>query len=119
MKWKLDKNRPICPQIKEQICVRIANGEFKPAERLLSVREVAALAGVNPNTVQKSFSELEEIGIISSRRGSGWYVGENADEAKEAVFKIAKEKTKAYIGDMKLLGISSEEIIKYIEGETK
>ena len=49
MTWTLDKNRPLCPQICEQVCVRIATGEFLPNSRILSVREMAIAAGVNPN----------------------------------------------------------------------
>ena len=59
MQWTLDKSRPICPQICEQICLAVANGEFAAGEKLFSVREVALMLGVNPNTVQKSFEELE------------------------------------------------------------
>ena len=66
MNWTLDKSRPICPQICELISVAIANGEFAANEKLLSVREVALLAGVNPNTVQKSFEDLERRGVIHS-----------------------------------------------------
>ena len=44
MSWNLDKNRPICPQLCEQISVKIACGELKPGEKLMSVREVALSA---------------------------------------------------------------------------
>ena len=52
MKNTLDKKRPICPQLCEQICVNIACGRYKEGERMPSVREMALEAGVNPNTVQ-------------------------------------------------------------------
>ena len=71
MRWLIDKERPICPQINEQIAARIALGEFRPADRLASVRDVAVAAGVNPNTVQKAFESLEAEGLIYSVRGSG------------------------------------------------
>ena len=80
MGWNLDKKRPLCPQICEQICVLISKGELKPGERLMSVREVAVSASVNPNTVQKSFEQLEQRGVIYSKRGSGWYVAESGAE---------------------------------------
>lgn len=115
MGWNLDKNRPICPQICEQICVKIAVGELGPNERLLSVRDVAVVAGVNPNTVQKSFEQLEQQGLIYSVRGSGWFVGENADLARETVRKLISDKTKTYFDDMWRLGLNSEQVKDYIK----
>ena len=88
MKWELDKSRAICPQICEQLCVFIASGKLSSGAKLFSVREVAVSAGVNPNTVQKSFEQLEQKGIIYSVRGSGWYVGENVSSAKEMVNEL-------------------------------
>ena len=76
MDWIIDKNRPICPQISEQLCLEIAKGKFEPFEKLPSVREIAMAAGVNPNTVQRSLDELERSGVIYSVRSSGWFVSE-------------------------------------------
>lgn len=113
MKWELDKNRPICPQICEQLCARIAVGEFKPNDRLLSVRAVAVEAGVNPGTVQKAFEQLEAEGLIYSMVGSGWYVGESIDAAKETVGKMVKQKTGSYFESMRRLGMTNDETKKY------
>lgn len=115
MSWKLDKTRPICPQICEQICVKIASGEFEPNERLMSVREVAVTAGVNPNTVQKSFEQLDAKGIIYSVRGSGWYVSAQTETAKDEVSELIRSKTADYFGQMNALGMESEQIKKYVE----
>ena len=114
MNWALDKSRPICPQICEQICVAIANGEFAEGEKLLSVREIALLAGVNPNTVQKSFEELERRGVIHSVRCSGWYVNENTDAAADEVKSLRIKKTEEYLAAMSQLGCNADEIIKYL-----
>ena len=107
MEWTLDKKRPICPQICEQICVGIACGEFLPGERLLSVREVAVAAGVNPNTVQHSFETLGSMGILYSERGSGWYVSEDFTAAKQMLENLIREKTAAYFAAMKALGLDA------------
>lgn len=114
MNWTLDKSRPICPQICEIICVAVANGEFSAGEKLLSVREVALLAGVNPNTVQKSFEELERRGVIHSVRCSGWYVNENTDAAADEVMAIRRKKTEEYLAAMLQLGYSLDDTIKYL-----
>ena len=110
MGWNLDKKRPLCPQICEQICVLIATGELQPGQRLMSVRDVAVSASVNPNTVQKSFEQLEQQGVIYSRRGSGWYVSEDGGDAGNVRNELIRQKTENYIRDMLSLGLSKEEI---------
>lgn len=115
MTWTLDKSRPICPQICELICASVASGEFSAGEKLLSVREVALLAGVNPNTVQKSFEELERRGVIHSVRCSGWYVNENTSAAVEELGSLRIKRTEEYLVEMAQLGCSPEEVIEYIK----
>ncbi len=115
MEFKIDKSLPICPQICDQISAVIASGEFPPDSKLLSVREVAVKAGVNPNTVQKSFEQLEQNGLIYSIRGSGWFVGNNAYRAKEQVETLAITKTKAYFDSMSQIGFDTEKVKNYIK----
>lgn len=115
MEFKIDKSLPICPQICDQISACIATGEFPPDAKLLSVREVAVKAGVNPNTVQKSFEQLESKGLIYSIRGSGWFVGNNAYRAQEQVDTLAEAKTKAYFSAMAQLGFNEEQVKIYIK----
>ena len=115
MQWLLDKNRPVCPQICEQVCLHIALGEFKPNERLCSVREAALAAGVNPNTVQRAFEQLEQQGILYSMRGSGWYVAEDITAAKNTLDQQKHEKTHAFFTAMQALGMTGNEIKHYIE----
>ena len=110
MRWELDKNRPICPQIEEQICVKISKGELVPEQKLLSVREVALEMGVNPNTVQKAFEILERDGLIYSVRGSGWFVSDSAELAINMVEGLTKLKTEKYFAEMAALGIDVEKV---------
>ena len=114
MNWTLDKSRPICPQLCELICVAVANGDFSAGEKLLSVREIALLAGVNPNTVQKSLEELERRNVIHSVRCSGWYVNENTDAATAEVRTLRIKKTEEYLAAMSQLGCDAGEIIQYL-----
>lgn len=119
MDWSIDKSRAICPQICEQLCMRIAKGELKPGTRLISVRELAVQAGVNPNTVQRSFEVMEGQGIVHSVRGSGWFVAEDILKAQETLSRIINEKTAEYFEIMKTLGMSTENIKKYVEEWTE
>ena len=117
MDWSLDKKRPICPQICERLCIMIASEELGAGERLLSVRDVAVKAGVTPNTVQKSFEQLEQKGVIYSIRGSGWYVSDDTHIARDVLNNLVHSKTKAYLNDMRSLGMSDETIIRMIKEE--
>ncbi len=115
MDFKIDKSIPICPQICDQISAFIASGKLPPDSKLLSVREIALKAGVNPNTVQKSFEQLEQSGLIYSIRGSGWFVGNNAYRAKEQIDTLAEGKTRAYFDAMAQIGFDREKTKNYIK----
>ena len=115
MEWSLDKKRPICPQICEKICILVATGSIGAGEKLASVREVALSAGVTPNTVQRSFEQLEQKGVIYSRRGSGWYVNEDIRVARETMRELVNSKTNAYLSDMHSLGLNNDDVINVIK----
>jgi len=108
--WRLDKNRGICPQICEQLCARIVAKEFLPGQRLLSVREVALEAGVNPNTVQRAFQQLEAEGVLHSERGSGWFVAEDISCAQALFDAMVREKCCRFFAEMADLGMSPEAV---------
>ncbi len=115
MDWVLDKKRPICPQICERLCVEIAAGTLTPHERLCSVRELAVRLGVNPNTVQKSFEQLEAQGLIYSVRGSGWFVCEQKDAAEAIVQQVIRDRVCSFFDEMQTLGLNEEEIKTYVK----
>lgn len=58
MEWKLDDSRPIWMQLEEQLTRRILSGWYKPGEKLPTVRDLAAEAGVNPNTMQRALARV-------------------------------------------------------------
>lgn len=115
MQWTLDKHRPICPQICQQLCARIAAGSFAPGQRLMSVRDVAVAAGVNPNTVQRAFEQLEQQGILRSERGAGWFVGQSPEKAEALRLAMAREKISGFFAEMAGLGLSPEEIKNFVK----
>ena len=114
---KLDKARPICPQIEEQLCIMIARGDYKPGERIMSVRDMAVEASVNPNTVQKAFEGLEAKGLLTSVRGSGGFLGENPEKATEIVNDLIKNVTGEYLKRMRELGLDTDKIIELIRSD--
>ncbi len=115
MNWTLDKSKPICPQICQQLCASISAGEYLPNQRLMSVREVALTAGVNPNTVQRAFAQLEQEGILYSERGAGWFVSENTAAARDMRRELVRRKTESFFREMDNLGVSAAEVKRIVE----
>lgn len=64
MKWKIASDRPVYLQLVEQIQRAVLNGEYPPGSKFPTVRELAAQAGVNPNTMQKAPQALEQSGLL-------------------------------------------------------
>ena len=112
---QLDKNRPVCPQICELLCVDIVGGVYDTDRRLPAVRELAAGWGVNPNTVQKALDTLEAQGLLYSVRGSGWYIREDITRAREVLHDLRMEKTKEFFAVMESLGLSAEETRAFVK----
>lgn len=88
---------------------------YLPGEKLPSVRELAAEAGINPNTVQRAFSELEREGLIYTQRATGKYVTENADEIKSARQALAKTQVAEFLSNMQSLGYSVGDVIVLLQ----
>lgn len=77
---QFNEEKPIWRQIYDHITMRILSGEWREDERIISVREMAATVGVNPNTVMRSYERLEADGIIYNRRGVGFFVAVGAQD---------------------------------------
>ena len=110
-----DTNIPIYLQVVESIKMQIMNGTLHPGDKISSVRELAQELSVNPNTIQKAFSELEREGFIRTERAVGRYVADDEKLIEECKVQLIKEKTKSFIEQMDLLGISIESIMEYLE----
>lgn len=120
MAWNLDSDRPIYSQILERIQMQIISGFYQPGEKIPSVRELAADAGVNPNTMQKALSELERSGLVITQRTSGRIVTEDMLMIKETQKQLAVEQMKEFLKKMKELGFEKQDImalLEQVEGE--
>lgn len=115
MAWEFESDRPIYAQLIEQIKLRIISGVYKLGEKLRSVRELAAEAAVNPNTMQKALAELEQVGLLYSQRTSGRYVTEDEIMVKEVKEAMALEQIKEFLKKMHDLGFDIEETVSIIE----
>ncbi len=115
MSWNLDSQRPIYAQIIERVQLDIITGRYAPGSRLPSVRELAAQAAVNPNTMQKALSELESGGLIYAHRTSGRFVTEDLEKIRRAKEQLASMQIREFIMRMKRLGLTREEIMNLFQ----
>ena len=114
MAWKLSGDRPIYLQLMERIQVEIVAGRYPPGSRLPSVRELAAQAAVNPNTMQKALSELEDSGLVRSQRTSGRMITQDQELIRRLRLDLAREQVGEFLGKMESLGFAPEETLELI-----
>ena len=115
MDYIFDNERPIYVQLVEKIRLEIISGRLRTGERLPSVRELALIARVNPNTMQKALAELEEEGLVYTERTNGKFVTENKELIEKMKNELAKEKVNNYLKDMKNIGVTYEEAVQYLQ----
>ena len=110
-------NKAIYLQIAALIYEKVLSGEWKPAHRIPAVRELSVSLEVNPNTVMRTYQLLETMDIITLKRGTGFFL---TDEAYHKVFKVLKDEYRsehlpALFRSISLLKISPEELSKMYE----
>ena len=114
MNTEFDNKQPIYQQIIDRIMLEIAKGELAPGSKVSPVREFAADFKVNPNTMQKALSKLEEMGYMYTERTSGRYVTQDATLIESLKASLPTEITAKYVREMEDHGISSETIPAYV-----
>ena len=115
MNFKFDNNIPIYIQLVEQLKIYIISGKILPGDRLPSVRDLALDTKVNPNTMQKALTELEEQKLIYTERTNGKYITEDKELIEKIRKEYADELTKKYLSNMLDIGIIKEETTKYLK----
>jgi len=114
-----DTSTPIYLQLVQKINRQILRNELKAGDKLPSVREMAVNSSVNPNTIQRTYSELERMGIVETRRGQGTFVTENEPILMELREELKLEQIKKFVKDMEEMGYNFEEMLNgvrdYIE----
>ena len=114
MSWDLSSDRPIYVQLIEQIELKICAGIYPSGSKMPSVRDLAQEASVNPNTMQRALSGLEDAGLLYSQRTSGRFVTEDVDMIKQTRTKLAKEQIEVFLKKMSRLGFEHEEIVEIL-----
>ena len=119
MNWTFQSDRPIYIQLQEQIMLLIVSGAYPPGTKLPAVRDMAADASVNPNTLQKALSELEREGLVYTKRTSGRFVTEDEKMITQAKTQLAMDQIELFIARLADMGYSKEEIFALIESKYK
>lgn len=117
MPWEFREDAPIYTQLIAQIQQRIVGGQLSAGARLPSVRDLAAEAGVNPNTMQRALTELEREGLVHSQRTAGRFVTEDAARIRQLREDLARQQVKDFLEGMFQLGFRRAEILALIEQE--
>lgn len=117
MDWSFRSDQPIYSQIVQQIRLAIISGTYPPGQRLMSVRDMAAEAGVNPNTMQRALQDLEREGMVCSQRTTGRFVTEDPTVIEQARTKVAEEQIRVFFETMRKLGYPREAILALLKEE--
>ncbi|MDD6207433.1 MAG: GntR family transcriptional regulator [Clostridiales bacterium] len=115
MPWDFQTDRPIYLQIMEHFEAGIVAGEYPAGSRLASVRDLAAEAAVNPNTMQKALAELERRGLLYSNRTSGRYITEDDTVIRQLRNELAEKKIRHFLSEMLQIGFEKDELIELIQ----
>lgn len=108
-------SKPIYLQLADRIHRQIVSKELKAGDKLQSVREMALTYNVNPNTIGRTYSELEREGILETRRGQGTFVTEQEERLIQLRGKLKDEQILSFVQVMKEMGYSSDEIISGLQ----
>lgn len=109
MSEQFDSSRPIYAQLVERLKARILAGTYQSGGHLDSVRDLAAAAGVNPNTMQRALAQLEAEGLVRTERTSGRFVTEDTDLIEQLRASAARNIAADFLEKMRSIGYTSQQ----------
>lgn len=115
MTIEFDNNAPIYIQIMNYMKKQIVIGKLGPGDKIESVRDLASELQINPNTIQRTFQELEREGIVETKRGLGRYVTEEESTIMRIKKEMAAELLDRFVNGMKELGFAGADIVALVE----
>ncbi|WP_342507385.1 GntR family transcriptional regulator [Sporosarcina sp. FSL K6-2383] len=108
-------DKPIYQQLIDRITGDIIRGTLKPGEKLLSVRDYAMEAGVNANTMQRVYKELEQMEITETKRGQGSFVTEDEVKISRLRDSMKEQLVTSFIQSVEELGFTTTEIVQHLQ----
>ena len=116
MGWNLTDNGPIWMQLHHQLMQRISAGVYPKGSKIPTVRELAAEAGVNPNTMQRALAQLEADGlVVTNNRTAGRTVTEDGEVLAGMCRQLDREQIQAYFDGMKQLGFTAQQAKEFVQ----
>lgn len=113
---QFDNGAPIYLQIVQEMTLRILSGTLQPGQKLPSVRELALEFGVNPNTMQRAMAQMEQEGLVYTKRTSGRFLTDQPEIIKRKREDFAQAETKRYLAYMQKIGFTdTTQIIAYLQ----
>lgn len=109
---------PIYVQVQDAIIKKIILGDYKPGDKIPSIKDLAKDFKINANTVSKSLTDLEAQGILETRRGMGTYIVEDKDMIEETVDKYIGSRVSDIITEFEMLGIDKQRLIELVKEKT-
>lgn len=110
---------PIYEQVIEEIKKELVRGDLRAGDKLPSQRKLAKEIDVNPNTVQRAYREMEQRGLVETKRGRGTFIKDDEKVMIEIKKDMAESAVKEFIDEMISLGFNRENIIKKINDNLK
>ena len=112
---QFDSSRPIYAQLVERLKAKILAGTYPPGGHLESVRDLAAAAGVNPNTMQRALAQLETEGLVRTERTAGRYVTEDTALIEQLRKDAARALAEDFLEKMRGIGYSPAQAAALLE----
>lgn len=109
---------PVYEQVKQAIKWSILSGYLENDDQLPSLRELATMLHINPNTIVKIYFQLEVEGFIRSQTGSGFFVCKNKDFTDPHARELFEHLSQEYIAKVSALAFSEQDIIDYLQSKT-
>jgi len=117
--FAFDDRMPIYRQIILQFSRAFVRGDIKPGERIPSIRELSVLLKVNTNTIQRVYQEMERDKLISSKRGTGYFLTEDESMLETTRKYLAYDSLRRFLEEMRALGLSDKEIMDKLKAFMK
>lgn len=110
-------SQPIYLQIADHFCEQILLQKWNAGDRIPSVREIAVEIEVNPNTVMRTYTYLQDKGIIFNKRGIGYFVSEDGFDKTLSLRKedFVSQELPRFFKALHLLNLSMDDIRAYYE----
>ena len=110
MAYDFNDTSPIYLQLIQVFCEKLIARQWKAGEKIPPVRELAVEYGVNPNTVQRALTQMEQEGLLYTQRTSGRYITEDVEYIRRVRDNIADDYIDEFINKMLALGLNKEEL---------